>query len=296
VEDGRSTRILVVQCSFNWPAPAKLNLFLHITGRRADGYHLLQTVFQFLSLNDELSFELRDDGVIARANSLVGILPEQDLTVRAARALQQASGCRRGVTIRLDKRLPMGGGVGGGSSDAATVLVALNRLWGCELSPNELMSLGLSLGADVPVFINGCAAFAEGIGERLQPLPLPEPWFLVIKPPVEIATAEVFAAPELTRNCPPITIPDFLSRGGVNVCEPVVRRRYPEVAKALDWLSDYAAARLTGTGSCVFAAFEARESADRVRRLLPIGWQGFLAQGLNRSPLLVRLAAESTVT
>lgn len=277
-----------------WPAPAKLNLFLHITGRRPDGYHLLQTVFQFLSVGDELSFGLRDDGAIARTNPLTNIRPEQDLTVRAAKALQNAAGCRRGVNITLDKRLPMGGGVGGGSSDAATVLVALNRLWGCELSQDDLMSLGLSLGADVPVFIKGLAAWAEGVGERLQPLSLPEPWFLVIKPPVDIATAEIFGAAELTRNCPPITISDFLSRGGANVCEPVVRRRYTEVAQALDWLSEFSAARLTGTGSCVFAAFEERAAAERALGLLPSDWRGFVSKGLNRSPLLARLAAEAS--
>ena len=277
----------------SWPAPAKLNLFLHITGRRPDGYHLLQTVFQFLSIGDELDFDLRDDGRIIRVNPHAAIPLDHDLTIRAAKLLRQTAGCRQGVAIRLDKRLPIGGGLGGGSSDAATILVALDRLWGCGFSPAKLMALGLQLGADVPVFIRGHAAWAEGVGERLHPLKLPEPWFLVIKPPVEIATAQVFAAPELTRNCPPITITDFLSRGGDNVCEAVVRRRYPEVARVLDWLSDFSEARLTGTGSCVFAAFEERAVAEDVQMRLPAGWQGFVAQGLNRSPLQARLAAET---
>jgi 4-diphosphocytidyl-2-C-methyl-D-erythritol kinase len=275
----------------SWPAPAKLNLFLHIAGRRPDGHHLLQTVFQFLSVGDELRFELRDDGRICRLNPLASIPSAQDLTIRAASALQKATGSPQGVDIRLSKNLPIGGGLGGGSSDAGTVLVALNTLWGCGLSVNELMSLGLQLGADVPVFIHGHAAWAEGVGERLQSLDLPEPWFLVVKPPVEISTAQVFAAPELTRNCTPITISDFLLRGGENVFEAVVRRRYPEVAQALDWLSRYSMARLTGTGSCVFAPFQAQAEAEQVLGRIPPGWRGFVAKGLNRSPLQVWLTA-----
>ncbi len=275
--------------SSSWPAPAKLNLFLHITARRSDGYHLLQTVFQFLSVGDELRLELRDDGLVRRSTALASITPEQDLTVRAARALQEATRCRLGVDIRLAKNLPIGGGLGGGSSDAATVLVALNHLWGCGLSHDELMALGLKLGADVPVFISGRAAWAEGVGEHLQPLDLPEPWYVVIKPPVEISTAVVFNAPELTRDCTPITIADFLSGRGENVCEPVVRRRYPEVAQALDWLSEVSDARLTGTGSCVFAAFPAEDEAKQVLKRLPENWKGFVAKGLNHSPLDSRL-------
>ncbi len=277
-----------------WPAPAKLNLFLHITGRRPDGYHLLQTVFQFLDYGDDLYFEPREDGRITRLNPLAGIPPEQDLTMRAANALQRTTGCQQGVGIGLTKRLPIGGGLGGGSSDAATVLVALNRIWGCGLSADELISLGLRLGADVPVFIYGYAAWAEGVGERLEQLDLPEPWFAVIKPPVEVSTAAVFAAPELTRNCTPITITDFLSRGGENVCEPVVRRRYPQIARALDWLDDFAPAHLTGTGSCVFARFPMRTDAQRVVDQLPMGWRGFVAKGLNRSPLQSRLETETS--
>lgn len=276
-----------------WPAPAKLNLFLHITGRRSDGYHLLQTVFQFLDHGDELRFRLRDDGQITRSNPLVEVSAERDLTIRAAKALQHAGYCRLGVDIHLTKRLPIGGGLGGGSSDAATVLVALNTLWRCGLSMDALMSLGLGLGADVPAFVYGHSAWAEGVGERLQSLDLPEQWFVVIQPPVEVSTAQVFAAPELTRNCTPITIPDFLSRGGDNVCEPAVRRRYPEVAEVLDWLSEFSMARLTGTGSCVFAAFPARAEARKVFDRLPTRWRGFVARGLNRSPLQARLAAET---
>lgn len=276
--------------SLSWPAPAKLNLFLHITGRRPDGYHLLQTAFQFLSINDELEFELRDDGCITRANALAAIPVDRDLAIRAARLLQKESCGRQGVNIRLTKRLPIGGGLGGGSSNAATVLVALNHLWKCGLSPDELMSLGLQLGADVPVFVNGHAAWAEGVGEQLRLLSPPEPWYLVIKPAIEVPTADVFAATELTRNCPPITIADFLSRGGENICESVVRRRYPEVGEALDWLGHFSEARLTGTGSCVFAAFPVREQAECVADDLPSGWFGFVTKGLNRSPLHARLA------
>jgi len=276
-----------------WPAPAKLNLFLHITGRRPDGYHLLQTVFQFLDYCDELRFSVRDDGVVTRTNPVASISPAQDLTLRAAKRLQQAAGVRMGVDIQLNKRLPIGGGLGGGSSDAATVLIALNSLWRCGLSGYELKSLGLELGADVPVFLHGHAAWAEGVGERLQSLALPEPWYVVIKPPIEISTAAVFAAPELTRNCAPITITDFLSRRGENVCEAVVRRRYTEVARALDWLGNFSAARLTGTGSCVFASVPTRMSADSIVERLPQGWRGFVAKGLNRSPVHAAAANET---
>jgi len=273
-----------------WPAPAKLNLFLHITGRRADGFHLLQTVFQFLDYGDELFFALRDDGLVQRVSELPGVTAETDLVVRAARLLQAETGCRQGVDIRLEKRLPMGGGLGGGSSDAATTLVALNALWRLGLPVERLAGLGLALGADVPVFVHGQAAWAEGVGERLQPVELPEPWYLVLVPPVSVATAAVFGAPELTRDCPAITIRDFLAgMACVNVCEPVVRQRFPAVAEALDWLAGHAPSRMTGTGCCVFAAFATESGARRVLAQLPAGWQGFVAQGRNRSPLLDRL-------
>lgn len=274
-----------------WPAPAKLNLFLHITARRADGYHLLQSVFQFLDYGDTLRFRLREDGRIQRRGGPASVSADEDLSVRAAGLLQQRCACSLGVDISLDKRLPLGGGLGGGSSDAATALVVLNRLWDCALDEDALAALGLELGADVPVFVRGHAAWAEGVGERLERVELPEPWYVVVKPAVEVATATIFNAPELTRDCPPITIPDFLAGAGTNVCEPVVRKAYPEVAEALDWLQAFAPARLTGTGSCLFAAFETREAAEGVLHALPERWQGFTARGANRSPLHAALEA-----
>ncbi|RMG57775.1 MAG: 4-(cytidine 5'-diphospho)-2-C-methyl-D-erythritol kinase [Gammaproteobacteria bacterium] len=278
-----------------WPAPAKLNLFLHVTGRRGDGYHLLQTVFQFLDHGDELAFLPAEDEQICRQGSVPGVPEEDDLIIRAAHLLARHTGCRRGVTIAVRKRLPMGGGLGGGSSDAATVLVALNRLWGLDLSTEELARLGLELGADVPVFIHGQAAWAEGVGERLQPVQLPEPWYLVLRPPVSVSTATVFGHPRLTRNSAPITICDFLSGRGENVCEPVVRSLHPEVGEVLDWLGQHAPhpARMTGTGSCVFAAFEDRATARAVLEQAPAEWEGFVARGRNRSPLLDRLDLET---
>lgn len=282
-----------------WPAPAKLNLFLHVVGRRADGYHLLQTVFQFLDLADSLHFEPTADGRIERLSDLPGVAAESDLVVRAARALQRESGCRQGVRIRVDKRIPMGGGLGGGSSDAATTLVALDRLWGTGLGEDRLAALGLALGADVPVFVRGRAAWGEGVGERLEPLALPEPWFLVLHPGCHVSTPEVFGAAELTRNTPPLKIEDFLAGHPVgNDCEPVVRARHPEVDAALRWLALEAGApaRLTGTGACVFAAFGQREQAEAVLRRVPPGWRGFLARAMNESPLRQRLAAEDEQT
>jgi 4-diphosphocytidyl-2-C-methyl-D-erythritol kinase len=268
-----------------WPAPAKLNLFLHVTGRRPDGYHTLQSVFQFLDIADRIQLRVRADAMIRLMTPLPGLAPEQDLTVRAARLLQTEAGLDRGVDIRLDKRLPLGGGLGGGSSDAATVLVALNRLWGLDWSEDRLAGLGLRLGADVPVFVRGRAAWAEGIGERLTPIELPEPWYVVLIPPVTVSTAEIFSAPELTRDTPPIRIPAFLSGAGGNDCEAVVRARYPAVGQFLDWLSQFGRARLTGTGACVFADFPERAAAQQVLEQLPVAWQGFVARGCNRSPL-----------
>lgn len=277
--------------SSGWPAPAKLNLFLHIVGRRADGYHLLQTVFQFLSVGDELAFALRDDGRVQRLGEVPGVAPEADLVVRAARVLQQHASIHQGVDIHVSKRLPMGGGLGGGSSDAATTLVALNQLWGIGYSDERLAELGLRLGADVPVFVRGQAAWAEGVGEELTPIELPEPWFLVVVPPCQVPTPEVFADPELTRNAPVIKIRRFLSGQGVNVCEPVVRRRYPIVGEALDWLGQFAPARMSGTGASIFAAFDDEASARTVLEKVPHGWRGFVARGLNESPLRARLRA-----
>lgn len=273
-----------------WPAPAKLNLFLHITGRREDGYHLLQTVFQFLDHGDFLHFSTRPDGTVRRLNNLPGVPEESDLVIRAAKLLQQVSGCTQGVDIRIDKHLPMGGGLGGGSSDAATTLVALNRLWSLDLPDTALAQLGLQLGADVPVFVHGHAAWAEGIGDKLTDVELTEPWFVVLTPPVHVPTAEIFNAPELTRDCPPITIRDFLTGQGGNVCQSLVEKRHPEVAAALAWLGQYGKAMMTGTGACVFAAFEQEARAREVFSARPQGWQGFVAKGCNRSPLLQRLA------
>jgi 4-diphosphocytidyl-2-C-methyl-D-erythritol kinase len=268
-----------------WPAPAKLNLFLHITGRRDDGYHTLQTVFQFLDRSDRLYFVPRADAAIRRYGGPTGVPAEADLCVRAARRLQEATGIRRGVDIYNEKCLPTGGGLGGGSSDAATTLWALNRLWEGALEPAQLAELGLRLGADVPVFLFGHAAWAEGIGEILTTVDPPQPWYLVIDPAISVSTAAIFSDPELTRDTPRMTIRNFLSGGGHNDCEAVVRRRHPGVAVALDWLDRYSPARLTGTGACVFAAFESQAAAQAVERQLPAGWRGFVARGVNRSPL-----------
>jgi 4-diphosphocytidyl-2-C-methyl-D-erythritol kinase len=276
-----------------WPAPAKLNLFLHVTGRRADGYHTLQTVFQFLDHGDRLRFELRDDARIARAAPVAQVPEEEDLTLRAARLLARRTGCRRGATVQLEKRLPVGGGLGGGSSDAATVLVALNRLWGAGLSIDELAALGAQLGADVPVFVRGRAAWAEGVGEVLTPVDLPEPWYVVLVPGVRVSTAEVFAEyagsrpkGDLTAYSAPIRIRDFRAGRAVNDLEALVRRRYPPVDRAFTWLSRYGDARLTGTGACVFAEMPERDEAQAVLAGLPPDLTGFAARGRNRSALL----------
>lgn len=268
-----------------YPAPAKLNLFLHVVGRRPDGYHLLQSVFRFLDFGDRLSFTRRDDGEVRRQSEIAAVPPEQDLCVRAARALQEATGCTHGVDIVLEKRLPMGGGLGGGSSDAATTLLALNRLWNVNLRRVELEKIGLSLGADVPVFIFGRSAFAEGVGERLQPVSLPPAWYVVLVPPVHVSTAEVFAARELTRDTNPIKIADFSAGVGHNDLESVVVRKYPVVAEYLSWLSQFGKARMTGSGACVFAAFDNESAALEVIAQCPQGMNGFVARGLDRHPL-----------
>ena len=278
-----------------WPAPAKVNLFLHIVGRRPDGYHELQTCFQFVDLCDDIYFRVRPDGQIRRLRGADGVLEDSDLCVRAARALQSAANCALGADIDVVKRIPMGAGLGGGSSDAATCLVALNRLWGLEWPAQDLAALGLELGADVPVFVHGRAAWAEGVGERLTPLFPPmapiEANYLIIKPNVFVSTAQVFQDPELTRNSPPITIHGFLASGGRNDCVDVVRRRYPEVARALDWLSSYGHARLTGTGACVFVSVESMDRHAEIMSQLPPSFDAFLVRGLNHSPLLDRLSA-----
>ena len=272
-----------------WPAPAKLNLFLHVNSRRADGYHDLQTVFQLLDWGDEIGIEVTDDPRIERVEGPAAIDPAMDLAVRAALALQRAMTVKQGARIRLRKRIPVGGGLGGGSSDAATVLLVLNRLWGTALSPAELARLGLELGSDVPIFVHGSSAWAEGRGEKLTPMELPAAWYLIVYPGVAVATAGIFQAPELTRNSPLITIRALSPGQTRNDCEPLVRSRYPAVAAALDWVGARAAARLSGTGSCVFASFASAADAERVAARVPDEWSARVARGLNRSPLLAAL-------
>ena len=274
-----------------WPAPAKLNLFLHVTGRRADGYHDLQTVFQLLDWGDDIGIEITDDARVERIEGPAGIAPADDLAVRAAHALQAATGERRGARIRVRKRMPVGGGLGGGSSDAATTLLVLNRLWGTALKPAELAALGLGLGSDVPVFVYGSSAWAEGRGEELAPMPIPPAWYLIVHPRVAVATAGIFQAPELTRNSPLITIRALSPGQTRNDCEPLVRSRYPPVAAALDWLGARTSARLSGTGSCVFASFASAAEAERVAARVPDEWRAYVARGVNQSPLVAALAS-----
>jgi 4-diphosphocytidyl-2-C-methyl-D-erythritol kinase len=277
-----------------WPAPAKLNLMLHVVGRRPDGYHELQTVFQLIDLVDSIDIAVREDGVISRPNGPLGIPENEDLVIRAARALKAATGTPLGATISVLKRIPMGGGLGGGSSDAATTLVALNHLWQTGLSSAQISEIGVKLGADVPVFVSGHSSWAEGIGEKLSAVSLgADSWYLVIFPGVSVPTATVFQAAELTRNSPPTTMRGFLETGGRNDCEAVVRARFPAVAEALDWLARHGAARLTGTGSCVFAKFARVEDAERVAARVPDQWRAFVARGLDSSPLLEYLARYS---
>lgn len=280
------------------PAPAKLNLFLHVTGRRADGYHLLQTLFRFIDLHDTLHFDLRADGMVRRGNAVEGVDEDQDLCVRAARLLQSETGCKLGVDIGLEKRIPMGGGLGGGSSDAATTLVALNRLWSLGLSRERLMQLGLRLGADVPVFLFGENAFAEGVGERLQAFALPATWYVVLFPPVHVPTANIFTHPELTRDSVSITMRalsiwqsehagDLSGLKLRNDLQTVVCKLYPEVARYIDLLGRYGNAMMTGSGACVFAGFTAHDAAQNALRELQETFdvRGVVAQGLSRHPL-----------
>lgn len=268
-----------------WPAPAKLNLMLRVTGRRADGYHLLQTVFRFVDYGDTLRFRVRDDARIVRVNAVDGVPADDDLCVRAARALQSATGTRFGVEIELDKRLPLGGGLGGGSSDAATTLLALNRLWNLELRRPQLQTLALGLGADVPVFVFGRNAVATGIGEDLAALELPAQWYVVLVPQVMVSTARVFAHPDLKRDSKTVTIQSFSDITPVNDLEPLVCREYPEVARHLAWLRQHGQALMTGSGACVFAAYNTEAAARRVLAQLPGDMQGVVAQGLARHPL-----------
>ncbi|MDH2918611.1 MAG: 4-(cytidine 5'-diphospho)-2-C-methyl-D-erythritol kinase [Sideroxydans sp.] len=283
------------------PAPAKLNLFLHVTGRRADGYHLLQTLFRFIDLHDTLHFALRSDGVVQRSNAVAGVAEDDDLCVRAARLLQRETGCQLGVNITLEKRIPMGGGLGGGSSDAATTLLALNRLWDLNLSRDKLMALGLTLGADVPVFVFGESAFAEGVGEKLQAFPLPATWYVVLFPDVHVPTAKIFTHLELTRDSVSITMralsnwdcakhaanPDLTGLQLRNDLQAVVCKLYPEVQRYLDWLGGYAKPLMTGSGACVFAEFANRDAAQQALDELQEKYQvrGVVTQGLVKHPL-----------
>jgi 4-diphosphocytidyl-2-C-methyl-D-erythritol kinase len=277
------------QTSWGWssayPAPAKLNLFLHVVGRRADGYHLLQTAFRFVDYGDTLYFSPRSDGQVRLLTPLAGVPEAADLTVRAARSLQEASGCSHGVDIRLEKRLPMGGGLGGGSSDAATVLLALNHLWRLGLSRSRLQELGLALGADVPVFIFGHAAFAEGVGESLGRIEVPPAWYLVLEPPVAVPTVDIFRAPELKRDTPAISAAAWRPGMGGNDLEAVACARFPEVAAHLAWLNRFGQARMSGSGACVFVEFAERPAAEAALAQLPEGFRGWVAEGLTEHPL-----------
>src|SRR5690554_670947 len=267
------------------PAPAKLNLMLHIVGRRTDGYHLLETLFQFLDYADTLHFSARADGQIVLHTHIAGVAHDDNLIVRAARLLQTQSNSSQGADIWLDKKLPVGGGIGGGSSNAATTLVGLNHLWRTQLSLARLAQMGLSLGADVPVFVMGRAAFAQGVGEKLQPVQLPEPWYLVAVPPVSISTAKVFSDKGLTRDTEPTNIRTVLKQGGHNDCQAVVERCYPEVRNALILLNIYVEARLTGTGSCIFGGFPNEQQAAKVATQISESLPSFVAQGANISML-----------
>ncbi|UXD86819.1 4-(cytidine 5'-diphospho)-2-C-methyl-D-erythritol kinase [Thalassolituus hydrocarboniclasticus] len=267
------------------PAPAKLNLMLHITGRRDDGYHNLQTLFQFVDYGDELHFKLRNDGELTLTPAIEGVSFEDNLIIRAARLLQKKSEKKLGADIRLDKKLPMGGGLGGGSSDAATTLLALNTLWDLQLSLDELAAIGLSLGADVPVFVRGEAAFAEGVGEILTPVPeLAEPWYLVVCPQVHVNTGKIFSHEGLTRDSDPINIRTALRQGGRNDCQAIVSMLYPEVGNTLNLLNKFSFAKMTGTGACIFSSFGSETEAISVSAQLPAEYKVFVAKGVNQSP------------
>ncbi|MCS2171444.1 4-(cytidine 5'-diphospho)-2-C-methyl-D-erythritol kinase [Scandinavium sp. TWS1a] len=279
--------------STRWPSPAKLNLFLYITGQRADGYHTLQTLFQFLDYGDTITIDVRPDGKLRLLTPVDGVPNEENLIIRAARMLMRAAtesgrlSEGAGADISIDKRLPMGGGLGGGSSNAATVLVALNHLWECGLSVDELATMGLTLGADVPVFVRGHAAFAEGVGEVLTPVTVPEKWYLVAHPGVSIPTPVIFSDPELPRNSPHRSIETLLKCEFSNDCEVIARKRFRKVDAALSWLLEYAPSRLTGTGACVFAEFDTESAARQVLEQAPEWLQGFIARGVNISPLML---------
>lgn len=277
-------------------APAKLNLFLHITGRRADGYHELQTLFQLLDYGDQLTFELRDDSQVTLTPELAAVPFDDNLIIRAARALQRIAGhSLPGVDITLSKHLPMGGGIGGGSSNAATTLVALNHLWQLKLPKQRLLSLGAQLGADVPVFIAGDTAWAEGVGEQLTPIKTPDCWYLVLTPPCHVSTAEIFCHKDLTRDTRPIKVAAFSHRGSQNDCEALVRKLYPEVDNALIWLKKFStSARMTGTGACVFASFDSEHEAREILAQAPQNLNGFVAQSLQTSALKALVTDDTT--
>ena len=266
-------------------SPAKLNLFLHITGRRVDGYHNLQTLFQLLDYGDTISFSSHNERHCQLNTTIAGVTHDENLIIKAARALQKATDCSLGANISIEKKLPMGGGLGGGSSNAATTLVALNYLWQTKLSADELANIGVNLGADVPVFVYAQTAWAEGIGEQLTPVTLDEQWFIVIKPNCHVCTASIFSHEQLTRDTDAITVAAFLDQGGRNDCESVVSTLYPEVAEALDWLRQFdQSAALTGTGACVFASFANKTDAEKVAAEIPDDWQHFIARGIQRTP------------
>jgi 4-diphosphocytidyl-2-C-methyl-D-erythritol kinase len=278
-------RLTSMAASLILQAPAKLNLMLHITGRRDDGYHLLETVFQFIDLVDHIEFSANDEGSIERLPGNSPVVAAEDILLTTATLLQSRFAVDKGVSIGIDKRIPVGGGLGGGSSDAAACLLALNGLWELDLSLDQLAGIGLELGADVPVFVHGRAAWASGIGEVLQPIELELPIYLVIDPKVAVSTAQIFAAQELTRNCDPLTIRAFLRGAGSNICEPVVRNLYPQVGEVLDWLSQYAAARMSGTGACVFAPIDSLEQAEVVKSRVPQHWNAYITRAMNYSPV-----------
>ncbi|HEY7773140.1 MAG TPA: 4-(cytidine 5'-diphospho)-2-C-methyl-D-erythritol kinase [Marinagarivorans sp.] len=278
------------------PSPAKLNLFLHINGRRADGYHQLQTVFQLLDYGDQLTFSSRTDNALNLTPEIHGVAHSDNLIIRAAELLRSASGCRAGADITLAKKLPMGGGIGGGSSNAATALLALNHLWQTGFSLEQLAQLGIQLGADVPVFVRGFSAWAEGVGEIISPIELPSRWYLVVRPNVHISTAEVFSQKNLTRDTHIIKVAAFLEGGGKNDCQDIVLQRYPQVKEAVDWLNFFSPAQLTGTGSCIFAAFDSEAEAKSVFASRPEHLEGFVAKGVNRSPLHTALSRCECVT
>ncbi|WDG07682.1 4-(cytidine 5'-diphospho)-2-C-methyl-D-erythritol kinase [Vibrio campbellii] len=280
----------MIDLSTRWPSPAKLNLFLYINGRTENGYHELQTLFQFVDHGDELTIQANDSGEITISPEIEGVALKDNLIWKAATALQRFANCSYGAHIDLHKILPMGGGIGGGSSNAATALVALNYLWQTNLSDDELAEIGLALGADVPVFVRGFAAFAEGVGEKLSPAHPDEKWYLVVRPNVSIATADIFGHPDLTRNTPKRDLETLLNTPSVNDCEKIVRMLYPEVDKQLSWLLQYAPSRLTGTGSCVFAEFSSKSEAETILAQLSDKVSAFVAQGRNISPLKETLA------